>query len=347
MMCYRKTKYLIVVLSLVPVFTWAQNQQGGRRGSKGKEAVQTVVISGLNSAQEVCRRIGSKFDTPVINYEPVKPPKFWKNGMLTELGFSQVSLTNWAAGGSGSIAMNAYVNAHANYEKGGMYWENRIQMGYGFIHSFDDGYRKSDDRLIMDSKWGYRAFDKFYFSAALNFKSQFSPGFEYPSSGDRKKVSQFLTPGYLTFGIGLDYKPGKGKVLSVNFSPVTTSWVIVTDSTLRVKYGNKVDEPIRFELGAQLKINFEKEVLKQLKLVSSLNLFSDYLKNPENLQVNWDFQAVYQINKFLKSSIRTNLVYDDNILIANSSGVEAPRVQFKEVFSLNFSYTFGEFKKQN
>lgn len=345
MYCW-KIKYLIVILMMIPIFSLAQNQQMGKRTSKGKESGQTIVISGLNSAQEVCRRIGAKFDMPVINYEPLKPPKFWKNGMLTEMGFSQVSLTNWAAGGSGSVAMNAHVNAHANYEKGGMFWENRIQAGYGFIHSFEDGYRKSDDKLILDSKWGYRAFDKFYFSAAFNFKSQFSPGFEYPSSGDKKKVSQFLAPGYFSFGIGLDYKPGKGKVLSVTFSPLTTSWVIVTDSTLRVKYGNKIDEPIRFELGAQLKISFEKEVLKQFKISSTLSLFSDYLKNPQNFQVNWDFQAAYQINKFLKSSIRTNLVYDDNILIADKSGYEAPRIQFKEVFSLSFSYTFGEFKKQ-
>ncbi len=337
-------KYFFVFL-FIPVLVFSQNTQGTKKSGRGRDQVQPVVISGLNSAQELCRRIGSKFDIPTINYEPVTPPKFWKSGMLTELGFSQVSLTNWAAGGSGSIAMNAYVNAHINYDKGAMFWENRIQMGYGFIQSFEDGYRKSDDKLILDSKWGYRAFDKFYFSAALNFKSQFSPGFEYPSSGP-KKVSQFLNPGYLTFGLGLDYKPGKGKEFSITFSPLTTSWVIVTDSTLRVKYGNKVDEPIRFELGAQLKINMEKELFKQFKVLSTLNIFSDYLKKPQNFQINWDFQAMYQINKFLKTSIRTNLIYDDNILIADKSGNEAPRVQFKEVFSLSFSYTFGEFKKQ-
>lgn len=336
-------KYLFVFV-FVPFFAFSQNPSQSKRNLREKEQTRAVVVSGLNSAQELCRKIGEKFDIPVINYEPVTPPKFWKSGLLTELGFSQVTLTNWAAGGSGSVAMNAYINAHINYEKGGIYWENRAQFGYGFIHSFKDGYRKSDDKLILDSKLGYKAFDKFYFSALFNFKSQFTPGFEYPSAGP-KKVSQFLTPAYLTFGVGMDYKPGKGKVFSLNVSPVTTSWVIVTDSTLRVKYGNAVNEAIRFELGAQVKFNVEKEILPNFKIISALTLFSDYLKKPENVQINWDFQTIYQITKFLKTSLRTNLIYDDNIMIANSEGYEAPRVQFKEVFSLNFSYTFGEFKK--
>lgn len=328
-------KFLFLFIIYFPVSVYAQN----------KKKSEVIVISGLNDAQEIIRKIGANYEVPVINYEPYKKPKFWKHGVLTEFGVQQISLTNWAAGGSGSIAMNTYINAYNNYEKGNAFWENRGQFAYGFIQNFEEGYRKSDDRLILDSKFGYKAFDKFYFSALFNFKTQFSPGFDYPKNATPKMVSKFLNPASLSFGIGLDYKPGKGKVLSINFSPLTTSWVIVTDSTLRVKYGNAIDEPIRFELGAQLKINFEKEILKNLKLNSQLTLFSDYLYKPQNIQINWDFLAVYQITKFFKTSLRTNLIYDNNVLITNKDGHEAPRVQFKEVLSFNFSYTIGQFKK--
>jgi hypothetical protein len=241
----------------------------------------------LNKAQELCRVIGAQYAVPTINYEPVVPEKFWKKGLLTELGFSQVSLTNWAAGGSGSIAMNAYFNGHLDYAKGGMFWENRLQIGYGFIQSFDEGYRKSDDKFILDSKWGYRGFGKFYFSATLNFKSQFTPGYDYPSGKDRVKVSSIFAPAYLTFGLGLDYKPWDGKVLSINFAPLSTNWVIVSDPALRSKYGNADDEAIRYELGASLIANFEKVLFKNFKVTSKLSLFSDYLDHPLNLVVNW------------------------------------------------------------
>lgn len=302
--------------------------------------------SGLNKEQEICRLIGSKYPVPIINYEPVKPPKFWTTGVLDEVGFSQVSLTNWAAGGSGSIALNAYLNAMANYSKGKMYWDNRLQLYYGFIQSFDDGYRKADDRIILDSKWGYQAYKKLYFAAAFNFTSQFSPGFDYSSSGKATLKSKFLAPGYFTFGIGMDYKPGAGKVFSLNFSPLTASIVMVNaDSTLRVKYGNDYDKLLKLELGAQIKAIFSKEILKNFKVGSQLTLFSDYMGTPQNIKVNWDVQISYAFNKFLKAALRTNLIYDDDILISNGDGHEAPRVQFKEVFSLNFSYTIGSFKK--
>ena len=117
----------------------------------------TMNLSNLNAAQELCRIIGSQFVVPTINYEPVTPPKFWTNGMQTELGFSQISLTNWAAGGSGSVALNTFVNANANYAKGSMFWDNRVQLAYGFLQSFEDGYRKSNDKIVIDSKWGYKA----------------------------------------------------------------------------------------------------------------------------------------------------------------------------------------------
>ena len=330
----RNSLLLIFILFLVPCIGLSQSNN---------RAKEVVIISGLDDAQEICREISVGHEVPVINYEPVVPPKFWKKGILTEMGFSQVSLTNWAAGGSGSIALNAYVNAYNNYEKGNMYWENRAQASYGFIQSFEEGYKKSADNFIIDSKYGYKAVNKIYFSAIFNFKTQLTNGYNY-SKEEPAIVSRFLAPGYLTFGLGLDYK-AKNNLYSVTFAPLTTSWVIVTDSLLRTKYGNAVDEPIRFELGAQLKTTFNKTFAKKFNILTTLTLFSDYLNKPQNIQVNWEFQTTYQVTKFLKASLRTTTIYNDNIKIANRNGIEAPRIQFSEVFGVNFSYTFGEFKK--
>lgn len=342
---YRLVKYVsFVLLLLFAVNGSSYAQVKEKKNNQNEEALEQARLSNLNSAQELCRIIGSQFAVPTINYEPVTPPKFWTKGILTQMGFSQVSLTNWAAGGSGSIALNSDVNAHANYAKGNMFWDNRAQFAYGFIQSFDDGYRKSDDRIVLDSKWGYKAVNKFYFSANFNFRSQFSPGFEY-SADASKKVSQFLAPAYLSLGLGIDFKPGNGKEFSLNFAPFTGNLVIVTDSLLRAKYGNKPDEAARWALGAQLKATLNKDVFKNCKVMSTLTLFSDYLDKPQNVQVNWDFQITYKLNKYLQTGLRTNLIYDDNILITDKDGHAAPRVQFKEVFSVNFAYTFGVLKK--
>lgn len=366
MMRKRAFRFLLVSLVLfitaaLPLYSQVKNTS---ENSSAQEELEQAKLSNLNSAQELCRIIGSQFAVPTINYEPVVPPKFWTTGMLTELGFSQISLTNWAAGGSGSVSLNSFVNAHANYAKGSMFWDNRVQMAYGFIQSFEDGYRKSNDKIILDSKWGYKAINKFYFSANFNFRSQFSPGFEYSKSqiiedGHKetiitsKKVSKFLAPAYMSLGLGIDYKPGNGKEFSVNIAPLTGNLVIVADrdSVLRAKYGNAKHEAVRWELGAQIKASLNKNILKTLKATSSLTLFSDYLNNPANIQINWDMQLTYKLNKFLTTGIRTHLIYDDNVLIAtdrvNKEGetIMTKKVQFQEVFSVSFTYTFGMFKK--
>lgn len=308
------------------------------------DTLSVLPVQQLGREQELCRAIGAGFPVPVVNYTPVTPPKFWKKGLLTELGFSQVSLTNWAAGGSGSIAFNAHINAHINYEKGNIFWENRGQFSYGFVQSFEDGYRKSDDKLILDSKFGLQAYDNLYLSSIFNFTSQFSPGFEYSDDDVGTMVSKFFAPATITLGLGVDYKL-KSNMLSLNLAPLTGNIVVVTDKELRTKYGNEEDQTTRFEFGAQLKATFNWNPFDNLKLNSTLNLFSDYLDKPQNIQIKWDFQADFRINKFLSSSLRTNLIYDDKVLIADKDGNSAPRVQFKEVLSLSFSYTFGEFKK--
>ena len=315
---------------------------GQRRG--GGESVQMITSdTTLTSAQNIIRKIGLSNKVPVIQYVPVAPPKYWTTGMLTQLSFSQVSLTNWPAGGSGSIAMNGYVNAMRNYAKDNLYWENRAQVSYGFVQSFDQGYRKSEDKFILDSKAGYSTFKNFFFSAALNIKSQFSPGFTYNSKDEATRVSKFLSPGYVTFGIGIDYKPDK-KWYSATFAPITLNTIIVTQKSLRTKYGNAEDEPVRVQVGAQLTGNVNYS-LKNFKAVSQLILFSDYKHNPQNIKVTWDVMLAYKINRFLEATLRTNLIYDDDILIKDDNGDYAPRVQFKEVLGISFAYTIGEFKK--
>lgn len=304
---------------------------------KGEEEIK------LSAHHQIALNIAKSLEIP----EPVKPaeivPNPWSKGALFQLGFSQMSLTNWAAGGFSSVALNAYVNMYNGWEVDQMFWQNRLQLAWGFINSFGDRFKKSDDKIIFDSKYGYRAFNKVFVSAAFNFRSQFSNSFNYPASGDKVLVSGPFSPAYFSFGIGMDYKPAK--VLSINFSPLTSNLVIVAQESLRTKYGNRVDQPAKLELGAQLKIDYKHQLTKDLLIASNLVLFSDFLNKPQNIKVYWDLFVDTKINKYFSVNVRTNLIYDDNILIADKNGELDKRVQFKEILTVGFSYTFGQFKK--
>lgn len=276
----------------------------------------------------------------------VKPKAEWKKGISTTIGFSQLSLTNWAAGGAGQLTLNAFADFYADMTKDRFIWSNELQAGYGFIESFDTGYKKSDDRLILDSKFGYKAAEKIYVSVVYNFRTQFARGF----SGD-EIVSNILAPAYTSLGFGIDYAPAKN--VSINFAPLTGKVTMVKEPELRERYGNALDQFARFELGAQLKID-AKLVVENFKVGTNVILFSDYLNKPLNIKINWDVNAEAKISKFFSVTLRTNMIYDDNVILnktkilPNGEKLEyqAAGVQFKELFSIGFTYTIGEKKKK-
>lgn len=346
-----KVKYFMIVLMITSLFlgtsSFASEKGIFPQNASYSDTTKNNTLNRLTPAQKLCYDVVSQIEVPTIDYTPPAPPSNWTTGVLTQMGLSQVSLTNWAEGGSATIALNAYIDGNANYAKNKMIWENRIKIAYGFIQSFDKDkpfkqqYKKSEDKLNIDSKWGYSFYDRLYASASVNFRTQLTAGFD--NSGTTPKLlSSFMAPGYLSLGLGIDYKPLT--FLSINFSPATGNFIVVSIPELRKKFGNNEDQAVRSEFGAQLKLDM-RFAYKTFKLGTQVTLFSDYLHNPQNIQVYWDFDASWAIRKFLTLSLRTNLIYDDNIKIADKNGVEAPRVQFKEIVSLNFAYTIGKYQK--
>ncbi|MCR5827530.1 MAG: DUF3078 domain-containing protein [Bacteroidales bacterium] len=287
-------------------------------------------------------------EQPASDSAAVEKPKYWNTSLLTQLGFSQVSLIDWAAGGFGSVSLNSYLDFKANYAKNKSIWENRAQFGYGFIQNMGEGFKKSDDRIIIDSKYGYKAAEKLYFSVIYNFRTQFTTG--YKDKKGSPIVSNFFSPAYTSLGFGISYTPTPN--ISINFAPLTSNLVIVQDADLRSLYGNAPDQYVRYELGAQVKFDASVKI-EDFKANTTLTLFSDYLNKPLNIKVNWDVNITAQLTKFLGVTLRTYLIYDDTIKhidkldaagnpVIGEDGkvVKIPGVQFKEISGLSFTYTF-------
>lgn len=271
----------------------------------------------------------------------------WKTGARTNLSFSQVSLTNWAAGGENSISGNFIGNIFANYKNGSSKWENSLDVGYGLMKQGKDAWIKTDDQLQLVSKYGQKAFmnnKNWYYSAMFSLKTQFDEGYDYPN--DSVMISNFMAPGYLMFAMGLDYNPNDN--FSMSFSPVTSKTTIVNDQTLANQgaYGVEAGEKIRYEFGGFVKFMYNKEIWENVEMSSQLGLFSNYFNNPQNIDVNWDFALNMKVNDFLSASINTKLLYDDDVDIkvdSNNDGTidaEGPRIQFKEVLGIGLTFTF-------
>ncbi len=281
----------------------------------------------------------------------VDTTKGWKTGGVFALSLAQTSLKNWAAGGQNSFAVNGLFNIFANYKNVNSAWDNSLGIGYGFLKQGKNSTpMKTDDKIDFVSIYGRKATKSLYYAALLNFKAQMAPGYNYPN--DSVKISDFFAPAYLTVALGMDYKPNA--YFSAFLAPITGKFTFVSNKTLSDAgaFGVTPGENILSEFGAYLRIiysknDFKSEFLKNVTFTTKVDLFSNYLKNPQNVVVNWETLLAFKVNKFISVNFNTLLIYDDKIKVKvdrNKDGilddVPGPRVQFKEILGVGFSYNF-------
>ncbi|HNW50944.1 MAG TPA: DUF3078 domain-containing protein [Prolixibacteraceae bacterium] len=262
-----------------------------------------------------------------------KDTTYWKTGGMFSVNFNQISFTNWAAGGLNSVSGVAKAQYSANYLKANISWDNLLDLGYGLSKVQGLVVQKNEDVINLESKLGIKAANKWFYSGMLNFKSQFAPG--YSDKENKNLISNFLSPAYLFLSVGMDYKPS-GK-FSLMLSPLTGKITIVTDDSLRANYGVDVDKVARPEFGAYLKSSLNTEIVKNVGLLTELGLFSNYLKDPEKVDVDWKVAINMKVNKYISAQLGTNLIYDYDI----KDPVDGKaKVQFKELFGVGFSFKF-------
>ena len=289
---------------------------------------------------------------------PAPKPNYWTNSVELNVGLNQTQLNNWAAGGYNTVTLNSGLDAKADYAKDLASWTNRLQMQYGFLYSDEKIglIQKNTDRLYLESKFAYKTGpdSKWSYSATFDARTQFSNNFDtYVQDAAGKwsgtLKSGFLAPAYINLGLGMDWAPAPW--FSLNVAPLTGSVVIVQIDTLRMNYGMElIDDTldptlsvnyksVKFQLGAQVKMGAKAKVNDALSLETQLVLFSNYLKNPQNLRVNWDNKISWQLAKHFALALQTWLIYDPNVLIDDQK-----KVQFKEFLTLNFTYTLASRK---
>jgi hypothetical protein len=269
--------------------------------------------------------------------DSIKP---WKFNGVTSINFSQVSLTNWAAGGENSYAFNGLINLEANYSKDKNDWANKLELGYGVQKQGDQELRKTDDYIDFVSKYGRKVSKSFFISAMLNFKTQMNEGKKYETDTSYV-ISEFLAPGYLQGALGMEYKPNE--TFYAVISPVAGKLTMVLDDTLsaRGSFGVDPGEKTRLELGGSASVGVKQEILKNVILSSTLGLFSNYLENAQNIDVDWKVMINMKINDYLSANLNTHLIYDDDIKTTDDNGnPHGAKVQFKEVFGVGLTYKF-------
>jgi len=300
-----------------------------------------TLILGTVSGQEIQKVAKAKTD--LLSDAPADTArKHWRVNGTGSLQFSQAAFSNWAAGGQNSLGLVAWINFKANYRNGKQVWANTVDLGYGFnILGKGDNmtFNKTNDKLEVTTAYGYELSKnkKWYLTVLANFRTQFADGFNYPD--DSTVISKFMAPGYLVAGIGITYAPVNW--FYVYLSPVSGRFTFVTDQKLADQGAFGVDpgKNIRGEFGPYLRADLNKDLAKNINLASTLELFTDYLVEFGNIDVNWSLLLSMKVNKWLAASIQTQLIYDDNIMIQTAPNeAPGPRTQFKEMLGIGLTY---------
>lgn len=276
-----------------------------------------------------------------FSYAQQEKDTLWTVSGQASVNFSQVSFSNWVAGGKNSMSGVGIFNINATYNKDRVNWENSLKTGYGLLKEEGDNLVKTEDKLELNSKYGVqcRRNENIFHTVFANFNTQFAPGYNYPNTDD--KISGWFAPAYLTVAAGVDYQPSDRFSLLV--TPLSGKFTFVTDEELSNEgaFGVEPGETARAELGAIVKSELNTPVVQNVDLNTSLTLFSNYLNNPQNIDVNWDVLLNMKINDYLSANLMTSLIYDHDVLVPiDDEGNTGRRIQLKQLFGVGLSYKF-------
>jgi hypothetical protein len=264
----------------------------------------------------------------------------WILNGIGSLNLNQVSRFNWSIGGTNSIGMGGLLNFIPCYSKGKHSWKSNINLAYGFQFRGKGNtasFEKTDDNIIITTSYGYRIGKYWNLSTLINFRSQFSPGYDYPN--DTVLLSAFMAPGFLLGGVGFDFVPCSW--FSLYLSPLSVKYTFVLNDTLSNQgaCGVNPGEKTSKEYGLYVKATFDRDIFKNVNISTSVDLNTDNYTNFGVLDVNWDFLLTGTINSWFTVSLVMHLVYDDDVIIKNEAGnPQGPKIQFNEVLGIGISY---------
>ncbi|TRX23910.1 DUF3078 domain-containing protein [Flavobacterium franklandianum] len=288
---------------------------------------------------------------------PIFPVSAWHSKNTVGFDLSEIAFINWNAGGVSSISGLFKGNFFRTYTSENSKWVNELIVRYGINKQDGLTVRKADDELRFNSTFGYRKdpLSNWYYTCKINFNTQFSNGYKYPDTST--PISKPFAPAYTFLGAGADYFDKENK-FDVYISPLTMKSTLVLDQSLANKgafgvnkatydsEGNLISEGklSKTEIGFLVTNYYKKEVWKNITMENRLSLYSDYINNFGNIDVEWKLQFDLIVNQYVSANIGTHAIYDDDVITYDEiDGVKVaggPTLQLRQSLGVGMVYVF-------
>ncbi len=268
----------------------------------------------------------------------------WKNKANFSLLFSQSAFNfDWQGGGTSNITGNTSLIYEFNYKRKSLVWDNKVLADYGltFLRG-EDFARKTNDRIEFNSRLGQRIGQSFWnYSLFINLRSQFAKGYQFSKDPEteetiRTEETHFFSPAFIQIGPGLLWK--KSDNLNFNIAPITARLIFVDDQFTNAEdyvdgdyFGVDKNKNSRFEFGGSLAGYFKFKLFKNVSIENLLNLYSNYIEDPFNIDIDYTLNVNLQVNRYITGNFTFQTIYDDN----TTKGF-----QVRELIGLGLKYEF-------
>ena len=270
----------------------------------------------------------------IYSQEIVEKDSLWtKRGNVAVL-LNQTGFSDWVGGGTNNFSGTIKFDYEWEYRNKGWDWLSNVESAFGLAKYKNAPFaRKIDDRILIQSIVGKEFTRNLSFSAFFNFTSQIGNGYKYKKDDDNNEIRELTTrifsPAYFQIGSGFLWK--KDEKLWVNYSPIASRLILVskkfTDglSENDTYFGVSPNKSSRYELGANLTFHSEGSLLENVNYKQDLKLFSNYLEDASNIDLDYLAQIEINVNPLLSTQLIFQLIYDDNAVA---------RLQVREVFGV-------------
>ncbi|WP_310595248.1 DUF3078 domain-containing protein [Flavobacterium sp.] len=299
----------------------------------------------------------SIFAQELTNTKSPDTISYWTKKNKLGFDISEIAFVNWSAGGNSAVSGLFKGEFLRMYAKENRKWVNELFVRYGLNKQDGLGVRKTDDAIQFNSTFGYRkdTITNWYHSAKFNFNTQFTNGYAYPNT--EKVISRLFAPAYIFLGVGAE-NANKEKKRIFYISPFTFKTTLVLDQNLANQGAFGVSKAIydtsgnilvngkrsKTELGFLFTSFYKREIVKNITLVNKLSLYSDYINNFGNIDVDCDLSLDLVVNQYVKANIGARVVYDDDIKakeeVNGTQVTVGPKAQLKQLLGVGIVYQF-------
>lgn len=243
----------------------------------------------------------------------------WKRAGIFVLNVNQ-SLQSGGNGGGENflIGINTILNKAVHHKKGKYTFDAYLDLELGLVHTSSyKKFRKTTDRFDFTAELDHQIGNNKHLTYGLlsNINTQLFPGYTYLSDY-HLKISNFLSPGRALLSFGLDYKEIKPRsYFSLFITPTTIRWVTKIDRTFypSLKFGVDSFHKVYTEVGAYMSLHYTKQFSQKVTLQSRLDLFSNYKRDPQHVDVFSNNILSLLFSKKLACTFVLDILYDHDV----------------------------------